>query len=99
MHFALQLLILFTVGLLTAVAFTPVMRRIAFRIGLLDLPDGTRKLHPTPTPVAGGPIILLGCTMAIIFGWLMEGTTGDILPQHLSHHIWLFIAALLICGL
>jgi UDP-GlcNAc:undecaprenyl-phosphate GlcNAc-1-phosphate transferase len=99
MHFALQLLILFTVGLLTAVAFTPVMRRIAFRVGLLDHPDGTRKLHPTPTPVAGGPIILLGCTMAIIFGWLMEGTTGDILPQHLSHHIYLFIAALMICAL
>lgn len=94
-----QLLVLFTVGLLTAYAVTPLMRRLAFRVGLLDYPDGTRKLHAAPTPVAGGPIMLLGCTMAIVVGWLMGGDIGNILPQHMTNHVGLFIAACLICAL
>ncbi|HQR41542.1 MAG TPA: hypothetical protein PLX97_02635, partial [Gemmatales bacterium] len=68
MHFALQLLILFTVGLLCAIALTPVMMRVARRVGLLDLPDGTRKLHARPTPVIGGPILLGGMLFAIMVG-------------------------------
>ncbi len=99
LHFAEQLLILFTVGLLAAVAFTPVMRRIAFRIGMLDYPDGKRKLHPHPTPVGGGPIILLGCIISIAVGWMMGGVTGDVLPQAASKHLLLFIAGLMICAL
>jgi UDP-GlcNAc:undecaprenyl-phosphate GlcNAc-1-phosphate transferase len=94
-----QLLVLFTVGLLTAYAVTPLVRRMAFRVGLLDYPDGTRKLHAAPTPVAGGPIMLLGCTMAIVVGWLMGGDIGNILPQHLTNHFGLLIAACLICAL
>jgi UDP-GlcNAc:undecaprenyl-phosphate GlcNAc-1-phosphate transferase len=94
-----QLLVLFTVGLLTAYAVTPLVRRVAFRIGLLDYPDGTRKLHASATPVAGGPIVLLGCTMAIVVGWLLGGDTANILPQHFTNHLGLFVAACLICAL
>jgi UDP-GlcNAc:undecaprenyl-phosphate GlcNAc-1-phosphate transferase len=98
-HLAEQLLVLFTVGLLTAMAFTPVMRRIAQRVGLLDYPDGTRKLHPYPTPVGGGPVILLGCTVAIAVGWIMGGETGRILPEEMWPHVALLISAILICAL
>lgn len=99
MHLAEQLLILFTVGLLCAISMTPVIMRIAFKIGLLDHPDGTRKLHARPTPVAGGPIILFGTFIAITVGWFLGGETGRILPDHLAQHIGLLIAATLICAL
>src|ERR1043166_7179055 len=94
-----QLLVLFTVGLLTAYVVTPIVRRIAFRVSLLDYPDGTRKLHASPTPVAGGPIVLICCTLTIVVGWLMGGETANVLPQQITNHIGLFIAACLICAL
>ncbi|HQR07389.1 MAG TPA: MraY family glycosyltransferase [Gemmatales bacterium] len=99
MHLAEQLLILFTVGLLCAIAMTPVMMRLAFRVGLLDMPDGTRKLHARPTPVIGGPIILFGTFMAIAVGWFLGGATGRVLPGHLAQHLGLLTAASLICAL
>ncbi|MFT3880244.1 MAG: MraY family glycosyltransferase [Gemmatales bacterium] len=99
MHLAEQLLILFTVGLLCAIAMTPVMMRLAFRVGLLDMPDGTRKLHVRPTPVIGGPIILFGTFMAIAVGWFLGGATGRVLPEHLAQHLGLLTAATLICAL
>lgn len=99
MHFALQLLILFTVGLLCAIALTPPMMRLAFKVGLLDYPDGTRKLHARPTPVAGGPIILASTTIAIFFGWFLGGVTSRILPEQLASHLGLLTAGALICTL
>lgn len=99
MHFALQLLILFTVGLLFAIGMTPVVMRLATRIGLLDHPDGTRKLHAKPTPVAGGPIILFGTFSAIMVGWFLGGTTGEILPEQFAMHFGILIAGGLICSL
>lgn len=98
MHFALQLLILFTVGLLCAIALTPVMMRLARRINLLDHPDGSRKLHARPTPVIGGPILLGGTFFAILVGWFLGGATGRILPQHFYQHLGLLTAATLICA-
>lgn len=98
MHFALQLLILFTVGLLCAIAMTPVMMRIAFRVGLLDHPDGTRKLHARPTPVAGGPIILFGTFFAIVVGWFLGGASGKVLPEQLAQHLGLLAAGAMICA-
>lgn len=99
MHLAEQLLILFTVGLLCAISMTPVMMRIAFRVGLIDHPDGTRKLHARPTPVAGGPIILLGTFVAITVGWFLGGVSGQVLPEQFAQHLGLLTAATLICAL
>lgn len=99
MHFALQLLILFTVGLLCAIALTPLMMRLARKVNLLDRPDGTRKLHARPTPVIGGPILLGGTFFAILVGWFLGGATGRILPQQFYQHLGLLVAATLICAL
>ena len=99
MHFALQLLILFTVGLLSAIMLTPIVMRIARQVGLLDHPDVRRKLHARPTPVAGGPIILLGTFFAIMVGWFLGGATGRILPSQLAQHLGLLLAGAMICAL
>jgi UDP-GlcNAc:undecaprenyl-phosphate GlcNAc-1-phosphate transferase len=41
-------------------ALTPVMRRIAVRIGAFDLPNIARKQHSNPVPYLGGVAIALG---------------------------------------
>ncbi|MBI3865248.1 MAG: undecaprenyl/decaprenyl-phosphate alpha-N-acetylglucosaminyl 1-phosphate transferase [Planctomycetia bacterium] len=57
-------------GLLIGFAFAataaliPLVRRAAFRLKLVDSPDGHRKLHSRTIPLGGGVAILLGCLIA-----------------------------------
>src|SRR4051812_34831047 len=54
---------------------TPVVRAVALRWGLVDEPDGRRKIHARPIPVAGGvavlltSVIVLGVTLAAAGPW------------------------------
>ncbi len=45
------------------VAATPLVRRLAFKIGAIDVPRDKRRMHKKPTPRIGG--------LAIIFGFLV----------------------------
>lgn len=49
----------FLLAFLTSVATTPLVRLLAPRLGLIDLP-GLRKVHVTPTPRGGGIAIFVG---------------------------------------
>ena len=49
----------FVLAFITSVASTPLVRSLAPRLGLIDLP-GHRKVHVTPTPRGGGIAIFLG---------------------------------------
>jgi len=42
------------VAFLISTWLTPVIRRVALRFGVIDSPDGGRKLHAAPTPLLGG---------------------------------------------
>ncbi|MEM9294603.1 MAG: hypothetical protein AAGA57_02275 [Planctomycetota bacterium] len=50
------------IAFLAALVLTPVMRRLALRNGVVDLPDARRKNHALPVAYLGG--------VAIFFGWL-----------------------------
>lgn len=43
----------------------PFARGLARRFGLVDQPDGHRKIHKEPMPVSGGLAILVACVIAI----------------------------------
>jgi UDP-GlcNAc:undecaprenyl-phosphate GlcNAc-1-phosphate transferase len=43
----------------------PLLRRFAWRIRLLDFPEG-RKIHKNPTPLVGGVAIYLGLCIAVL---------------------------------
>ncbi|MBC8242499.1 MAG: undecaprenyl/decaprenyl-phosphate alpha-N-acetylglucosaminyl 1-phosphate transferase [Alphaproteobacteria bacterium] len=53
---------------------------ISERLGILDAPDGQRKIHPTITPLAGGLAIALPTLLALLHGAL----TTDFLPLYLT---------------
>jgi UDP-GlcNAc:undecaprenyl-phosphate/decaprenyl-phosphate GlcNAc-1-phosphate transferase len=53
---------------LASVAITWVMRRLAWATGVLDVPDGVRKLHGSPVPLLGG--------VAVFGAWLVGMTVG-----------------------
>jgi UDP-GlcNAc:undecaprenyl-phosphate/decaprenyl-phosphate GlcNAc-1-phosphate transferase len=54
-------------ALLIALAVTPFVGRLAGRAGLLDYPDGRRKLQTRPVPKAGGLAVLIA-TLATLTG-------------------------------
>lgn len=48
------LLLLTVVSLILSLLFTPIVRILAFRWNLVDLPDNKRKVHKSPIPRIGG---------------------------------------------
>src|SRR5690349_4046987 len=57
----------FLIALLLALYFTPVIRRAAFRYGVLDHPDTRLKQHREPVPYLGGVAIYLAFLFALAF--------------------------------
>lgn len=63
------------VSFLFAFFATPLARKLAFRCGCLDVPDGKRKIHREPVPYFGGLAIMAGfAAAAVLFSILFSGT-------------------------
>ncbi len=56
----------FAVAFALSVIFTLITKKIAVFLGIIDLPDGTRKTHAKPTPLLGGVAIFIAY-------WLVAG--------------------------
>ena len=59
---ALNLIFAFIISFVFTFAMTPLARRLAFKIGAIDVPKDGRRMHKKPTPRIGG--------LAIVFGFL-----------------------------
>ena len=76
-------LIAFISAFLTATATAPVMGRLARKLGIVDKPDGHRKLHQNAVPLTGGMTILMSAVAALgvtvwFFPKVFASTHGDI---------------------
>ncbi len=74
-----------------AAGMTPVTRRLAQRIGMVDMPSGRRQ-HGRPVPLLGGCAILLAVALptlaAIGLGWLWaQQGPPSWLPEQISRHL------------
>lgn len=77
-------LLTFLVATIAAAVFAPLVAVLARRYGIVDRPDGHRKLHARPVPLTGGPTLLMSIGVAIavtlvLFANLLKSTEGDIL--------------------
>lgn len=85
-------------ALALSAALTGLARFLAPRIGLVDKPDGGRKLHKRPTPVIGGAafsmamFIVMGVAAALKQDWLYD-------PMTMQLAVPLFLSAGLFCVL
>lgn len=68
------LIITFVTAAGVSLGVTPIVRRLAPALGLIDLP-GHRKVHVTPTPRGGGIAIFLGVLVPSLL-FLVAGLTG-----------------------
>ncbi len=64
----------FYTAFLVALIFTPLMRHVAVHYGIIDQPDGLRKLHQSPVAYLGG--------VAVFLGWIVGLATSQFLYLH-----------------
>src|SRR5947209_3288381 len=62
-------LTVFVATALVTASMTPLVRRLALRVGAIDYPSD-RKVHATPTPTIGGLAMLLGVLAGVGVAWL-----------------------------
>ena len=63
-------LAVFAVSALVAFAVTPLVHRLARRVGAIDRPSD-RKVHPKPTPTLGGLAIYAGVLIGLGVSWFI----------------------------
>ncbi len=56
----------FIISFIFTFATTPVVRRLAYRIGAVDVPKDKRRVHKRPTPRIGGLAIIFGFMVAVL---------------------------------
>lgn len=85
----------FAVSMALVAALTPVVRRVAVRWHVLDVPGEPRKIHMKPTPLLGGVAVFLGL-MAVM--WLVAFATPYLLDTSikLKHLIGLSLGGLVL---
>jgi UDP-GlcNAc:undecaprenyl-phosphate GlcNAc-1-phosphate transferase len=76
----------------------PPARRWASRLGLMDRPDGRRKLHSRSIPVAGGPVLLLSIGAALLAVCLGRGVIHAQGTTAAAGLVGLVLAAIVICA-
>ena len=81
-------IVVFLTGLLGTYILTPLVRSLALRYEIVDLPDA-RRPHRRPTPRGGGLAVVLGvhmaCLMALVFPWpKMAGGLDLVWYQHFT---------------
>ncbi|MCW1930395.1 MAG: undecaprenyl/decaprenyl-phosphate alpha-N-acetylglucosaminyl 1-phosphate transferase [Candidatus Kerfeldbacteria bacterium] len=76
-----------------SVLVTVRVRKIAQQVQVLDIPtEESKKIHRTPTPLAGGVAVIIAWLCGVLLVW-PEITNGYVLPKHL---VGIMIASLVI---
>ncbi len=70
----------FYAAFLVSFFFTPVMRRLAIQWGVVDNPDGLRKIHREPVAYLGG--------VAVFLGWISAMAVGTFCQWHIGAKGW-----------
>ena len=60
--------VIFALGVAMLVSFvaTPLVKRLAYKIGAVDVPKDNRRMHDHPIPRLGGLAIFIGCVVSIL---------------------------------
>jgi UDP-GlcNAc:undecaprenyl-phosphate GlcNAc-1-phosphate transferase len=83
------LLVVFGSALAGCLLVTPLVRMAALRWGLVDEPDGRRKIHARPVPIAGGVAVLLTTGLVLAGTFAVPGPWRDAVGER-----WLTVAGL-----
>jgi UDP-GlcNAc:undecaprenyl-phosphate GlcNAc-1-phosphate transferase len=79
-------------------ALTPLARVLAVRYGLVDRPDGRRKIHARPIPVSGGLAVLAATAATLGGAALVPGGLQEHLADQGHWLLGLLLGAVTICA-
>jgi UDP-GlcNAc:undecaprenyl-phosphate GlcNAc-1-phosphate transferase len=69
----------FYVSFLATLVLTPLMRKLAHRHGIVDAPDGRRKVHTQPIAYLGGVSIFLGWLAGVSVSVFLKPHNADVI--------------------
>jgi len=78
---------------------TSIARRVAPFFGIVDKPDGKRKVHTTPTPLMGGVAIYLTFLLVSLEAWFIQPKWLTVDQRTLEYAPMLFLSGALFCAL
>jgi UDP-GlcNAc:undecaprenyl-phosphate GlcNAc-1-phosphate transferase len=78
MSYLAPLLLPLSVAFGSALILTPLCRRVALALGVLDRPGG-KKIHAQPTPLLGGPAIAVAHTAGVLAAGPVDQVSATIL--------------------
>ena len=81
-----------------ALALVPLVRRLALRVGLVDRPDGHRKMHREAVALGGGVAVLLAAAFATLAALFLPHQGRAAVVDEARELGGLFCAAVLLCG-
>ncbi len=76
MSYMYEYLITFVLAFIIAFTATPIVRKLAFRVGAVDVPKDERRMHNKPIALMGGAAIITGFIVSLAFDLV---TTSNIL--------------------
>ena len=71
----------FLLACLASLLLTALVRKLAPRVGLVDRPDGYRKLHRRPTPLGGGVAVFLATAVVLAGVLVLPNPWGLVMRQ------------------
>lgn len=76
MSYMYEYLITFVLAFIIAFSSTPIVRRLAFKVGAVDVPKDERRMHKKPIALMGGAAIITGFIVSLGFDFI---TTSNLL--------------------
>lgn len=76
MSYIYEYLITFILAFIIAFSATPIVRRLAFKVGAVDIPKDERRMHKNPIALMGGAAIITGFIVSLAFDLI---TTSNLL--------------------
>lgn len=93
----LLLLATFVLAFVTSLLLTPVVRKLARRLGLVDHPDEQRKLHQEATPLGGGGAVLIASVVAVVAALVFSDSQRADASSNANFLAGLLASATLLC--
>ena len=67
MTYMYEYLITFSLAFIVSFSSTPIVRKLAFKIGAVDVPKDNRRMHKKPIALMGGAAIIAGFIISMLF--------------------------------
>jgi UDP-GlcNAc:undecaprenyl-phosphate GlcNAc-1-phosphate transferase len=90
----MEYLISIVLAFIVAFSATPIAKKIAFRIGAVDIPKDNRRMHKKPIALFGGAAIVAGFLVSVVYNLI---TASDIFfINHGPRELWGILTGIVI---